>query len=178
MTTVREQWTPERNGIGHTPTRFKREQWTPERNAIGHTPTRFKREQSWDPMATSSVNFCRKTRIVPFHAGLVRQRCAVVAMFCEDQQRSKLFRRLPHQSSVVDVPVRGRGVGEGVGEGGWRRVGEGLAKVQGYGQGWGRGLGQGSGLGLRVRMQGVPSNPPKWGGGGGTHSTTLSTFPN
>jgi hypothetical protein len=35
-------------------------QWTPERNAIGHTHARASSggAKAWDPMASSSVNFC------------------------------------------------------------------------------------------------------------------------
>jgi hypothetical protein len=49
------------------------EEWTPERNAIGHTHGRassvgtnglLEQDAGWEPMASSSVNFCRKTRAV------------------------------------------------------------------------------------------------------------------
>jgi hypothetical protein len=37
------------------------EEWTPERNAIGHARARASSEHAWGPMASSSVNYCRKT---------------------------------------------------------------------------------------------------------------------
>jgi hypothetical protein len=50
-------------------------QWAPERNVIGHTHGSTSSEHAWDPMASSSVDFCRKTRTVPLAAGnLVEQR--------------------------------------------------------------------------------------------------------
>jgi hypothetical protein len=46
--------------------------WIPEKNALGHTPARCRclcssSEQAWEPMASSSVNFCRKTRTTQRH---------------------------------------------------------------------------------------------------------------
>jgi hypothetical protein len=38
------------------------EKWTPERNAIGRTHVRASSEHAWDPMASPSVNFCRKKK--------------------------------------------------------------------------------------------------------------------
>jgi hypothetical protein len=46
-----------------------KEKWTPERNAIGHTHDSASSEQACEPMPSSSVNFCRKTRTVPTKRG-------------------------------------------------------------------------------------------------------------
>ena len=38
------------------------EEFTTERNGIGHTHARASSEQAWEPMASSRVHLCRKTR--------------------------------------------------------------------------------------------------------------------
>jgi hypothetical protein len=56
---------------------------TLERNAIGHTHARASSEQVWEPMASSSVNSCRKTCTMHVAANCANGECRLVALFIE-----------------------------------------------------------------------------------------------
>ncbi len=89
-------------------------QWTRKRNAIGHTHARASSEQAWEPMASSSVNFCRKTRTgptgLPGNAGFIIviscglqpiQRGVAEFMVNRRRDRCKPLDRLPKRPNLL-----------------------------------------------------------------------------
>jgi hypothetical protein len=113
------------------------EERTPDMSAVGHTLARASSEQSWELIASSSVDFCRKTRTVqvrrnPMMLTLTRRnpwrKTRTVPRF---RRTPQLIHRVPlrqvgwcwERGVASDVgwegeSARGGGAGAGAGEGG------------------------------------------------------------